>query len=849
MRIQDMRLNMDAMNIVLTMTNNGMKVFEGEYATIFGNYTVQVDVTCDSIQILTSHRIIIYDISPVNMYLSSQTEEYIYPFQKFDIVTSYISGATKETIPNYMMDGNENTAISFNSVVNDCPELTLKASFESTYIESIFLYIESQYFVLSMENNGITVFEKVLTNIPKNYLLNVNVQSDSINITTDREIIVYEVSPVFSYSETRILSNIEQQDFSIFKSINVSISTNSGNNQISNYVDYVIDMDPSTAIVFNTKQSFCSWTNMNMTFEVIYIAYIIIDISSSAMTFNAHLNNKLIKTVDMYSPAKYTIIQIESYVDTLQISTDNFIIIRDISAYQSFPSLKVDQNAYNSITDYYNSMPPNSTYFATDDDIFTVYSLNTPYLMWTTFNVTLPRPVYLEQIGMNLDWSSVYQGMYNIYLYLYDNIVTQYTGQTNKLFKSAISSEITSIAIKFLAKDPSINNVTGNSNCYYSCLKYIPAITSCQSTYCMKCPPGTYKSDIHSESCSKCPVNSISPAGSISIDECNCKPGYIGFPGGSCTACPEGKYKYNSYYCASCPSNTYSPLASENVTQCSCKEGYEGYNGWACIACSEGKYKPFTGEGKCIDCPQNTLSSKGTVNLTGCYCPAGFYQNSSTSTCTVCPKDTYNDKNSQTYCKNCIPHSTSPIGSISIQSCSCEDGYIYITDQFRCKGCTAGKYKIAFDTCAQCPVNSYSNNGSQFRTQCKCDPGYFGNDGESCTPCPAGTYKDVSGSSPCILCGSNEYSVDASTSKQQCVCSPGYYRDNEVCKACPFGTYQNATNQTFCYSCQHKHIATLVVSHLRMTLIVTAYLGMKRLQVYVNHAIMVNTLTLQINYV
>eukprot|EP00960_Hanusia_phi_P012125 353365-Hanusia_phi.AAC.1 len=323
----------------------------------------------------------------------------------------------------------------------------------------------------------------------------------------------------------------------------------------------------------------------------------------------------------------------------------------------------------------------------------------------------------------------------------------------------------------------------------------------CNHTYCIQCPQGKYKSDTLSNACSDCPANTDSPAGSTDIRQCTCNPGYVGLAGQACTACSAGKYTYNTFYCASCPANTYSMQASNDITQCGCNAGHSGIEGSTCIACAMGKYKPFVGPGNCINCPANTLSPRGASNITDCYCPVGFYTD--ITSCTLCPAGKYNDQQSQTFCKDCIPFSTSQAGSTTITSCTCKDGYIHFdSDQLRCVGCPAGKYKLTFDTCAQCPINSYSSEGSQFRTQCSCKPGFTGNDGESCPPCPIGTYKDKPGSSPCKSCGEGTVSIESSTSSSQCICQRGYYYNGTSCSQCSIGKFQNTINQTFCYDCK-----------------------------------------------
>ena len=38
----------------------------------------------------------------------------------------------------------------------------------------------------------------------------------------------------------------------------------------------------------------------------------------------------------------------------------------------------------------------------------------------------------------------------------------------------------------------------------------------------------------------------------------------------------------------------------------------------------------------------------------------------------------------------------------------------------------------------------------------KCNPGYYGKDGEACTPCPLNTYKALVGDYPCTNCNATQ---------------------------------------------------------------------------------------------
>jgi hypothetical protein len=62
-----------------------------------------------------------------------------------------------------------------------------------------------------------------------------------------------------------------------------------------------------------------------------------------------------------------------------------------------------------------------------------------------------------------------------------------------------------------------------------------------------------------------------------------------------------------------------------------------------------------------------------------------------------------------------------------------------------CAGCEEGKYNAVAGPkfCLTCPDNAVSAVGSDALQDCLCAQGYSGADGGSCSPCAAGTYKDV----------------------------------------------------------------------------------------------------------
>ena len=72
------------------------------------------------------------------------------------------------------------------------------------------------------------------------------------------------------------------------------------------------------------------------------------------------------------------------------------------------------------------------------------------------------------------------------------------------------------------------------------------------------------------------------PAGSVTA--CTCNAGFSGPDGGPCTPCEAGKYKAlaGSSTCSACPSNSNSPAGSAVLTSCTCNAGSTGPNGGPC---------------------------------------------------------------------------------------------------------------------------------------------------------------------------------------------------------------------------------------------------------------------------
>ena len=94
---------------------------------------------------------------------------------------------------------------------------------------------------------------------------------------------------------------------------------------------------------------------------------------------------------------------------------------------------------------------------------------------------------------------------------------------------------------------------------------------SSQST-CADCVAGTYSVLAGAGSCTSCPRNFDSPAGSTSLANCTCAAGFFSPSGGPCAPCPTGTYKNisgSAAACTPCPlPGQWSPKASAYADNC-----------------------------------------------------------------------------------------------------------------------------------------------------------------------------------------------------------------------------------------------------------------------------------------
>ena len=184
-----------------------------------------------------------------------------------------------------------------------------------------------------------------------------------------------------------------------------------------------------------------------------------------------------------------------------------------------------------------------------------------------------------------------------------------------------------------------------------------------------------------------------------------------------------------------------------------------------CTACLEGTYKAIQGTSSCIPCPAGTYSS--SQNSTSCApCSPNYYSEIPQST-------------SELNCRKCPGGSFSRAGTSRKGDCACFPGDYLDLESDSCVGCPAGSFKSTVGTfqCTNCPVNSYSMQGSGEIMSCLCNAGFSGNISSIssvCSACPVDTYKYSPGPAACLPCSAGSYSKTGSTAASDCICSAGY---------------------------------------------------------------------------
>eukprot|EP00762_Andalucia_godoyi_P006917 ANDGO_08315.mRNA.1 Reticulocyte-binding protein 2 homolog a len=266
--------------------------------------------------------------------------------------------------------------------------------------------------------------------------------------------------------------------------------------------------------------------------------------------------------------------------------------------------------------------------------------------------------------------------------------------------------------------------------------------------------------------------------------------------------CPQG------YYCPSstglpasypCPSGTFSNVTGIwDVSQCkSCTPGM--------YCASSGLREPtgFCSAGYYCTGGSNSSTPSSAVCPPGAYCPTG------SSAPLVCPAGTYNPFAGQYaqndsclpcspgyYCPNansttdkygvcsagyvCVRGASSPTPNDGLTGYVCPIGYYCPANSAAPSGCPAGKYspvqgKVSCDVCDTGRMCPFANMTATL----PCQTGRYCPSGAvDGTPCPAGTFNNITGlstSSDCFPCSTGFYCPTSGIIQPSLLCSSGHW--------------------------------------------------------------------------
>ena len=356
---------------------------------------------------------------------------------------------------------------------------------------------------------------------------------------------------------------------------------------------------------------------------------------------------------------------------------------------------------------------------------------------------------------------------------------------------------------------------------------------------CVDCAPGKFLDvpgrDAESE-CQSCPAHAgNSPAGSAYESACKCDAGSAGPAGGPvCALCDPGKHQASTgaVACVECDAGTYlsSPGSASELD---------------CLACPAGLVSEAAA-GTCRQCDAHSQRVPGLPAVPDeCKCSVGYWREgvSWASSCQLCPSGKVKTVVGDQACDDCPAESTSPdaficqpdnsdvstdppsnggltlpaitvlvgVGTVAnvvcVVFCGCGAGYTGIIGL--CIACSGGNFKegIGPGTCSACPSHSSSPRASGESTDCRCNKGYTGGNGETCTACEAGTFKTTEGDSGCTNCAAGTFMADAGSASGCVMCRKGTYQNLPAsisCALCASGTYLGfvgSDTETDCQSC------------------------------------------------
>ncbi len=226
-----------------------------------------------------------------------------------------------------------------------------------------------------------------------------------------------------------------------------------------------------------------------------------------------------------------------------------------------------------------------------------------------------------------------------------------------------------------------------------------------------------------------------------------------------------------NYYC------TLDPVESIRITTVSiqCTSGQYVDSGRSCKSCPPGFYQDTANQLSCIPCVEGTyFSATGAKSSSYCTpCGPGTYSAAGSTSCRLCPPDTYTDEPGQPTCKTCPKDHT----TIQDGATSCIP-IIEIGCHPLCKNrCIfAGRSDSCYQTCIE---NATSTTLFSNIVSCDCGPGLVF-DGTNCAECDHHQCKScqrVRTAVKCLECWDHAHL----NNDYECVCDGGFAFDGTNC--------------------------------------------------------------------
>lgn len=242
--------------------------------------------------------------------------------------------------------------------------------------------------------------------------------------------------------------------------------------------------------------------------------------------------------------------------------------------------------------------------------------------------------------------------------------------------------------------------------------------------------------------------------------------------GGSaaCTGCPLNHYCSQNRITV-CPVHETAPTLSSSSAACACVPGYyrDSVTGDCTICpwhyyCAGGEEPRVSVLG--FDQNLQTLTA-GTVTLLEAVCVSGFFRTSKFDLCKPCPKNYYCPLETGVVLPNVVAcpdnEFTLQDQSSAREECVCLAGFKLTAhgDIMKCLPCDVGERCQAGQVVeAACHVDNKVPNADH--TACVCHVG-FGLYNFQCQQCPPGSVKSVIGDQQCTYCGLDEFAVNVTT--------------------------------------------------------------------------------------